>query len=123
MVSPLYLTCSLSFNDICYEGKMGGLTALCKMLKSNSTLLELECAHTLALFGIRQRPMTVLPFTLLLARSLNNNQLCGLDHDGDGNYTAEGITKITKMLSVNTTLKSIRYAAFRKRQRPLTVLA
>jgi len=42
MVSPLYLTCSLSFNDICYEGKMGGLTALCKMLKRNSTLLELE---------------------------------------------------------------------------------
>jgi len=69
MVSPLYLTCSLSFNDICYEGKMGGLTALCKMLKSNSTLLELD---------------------------LNNNQLCGLDHDGDGNYTAEGITKITR---------------------------
>ena len=43
-------------------------------------------------------------------RSLDENQLCGLDEDGDGDYTAEGIIAITEMLKVNTTLQSIRCA-------------
>ena len=43
--------------------------------------------------------------------SLDNNMLCGLDRDGDGTYTAQGITKITEMLKTNTTLTSIRCAA------------
>ena len=43
--------------------------------------------------------------------SLDRNALCGLDQDGYGTYTAEGITKITEMLKTNTTLTSIRCAA------------
>jgi len=29
---------------------------------------------------------------------LGGNQLCGLDEDGDGTYTAEGITKLCEGL-------------------------
>ena len=46
-----------------------------------------------------------------LARSLGNNQLCGLDMFGEGNYTAEGIIAITDMLKKNTTLQSMRCAS------------
>ena len=44
----------------------------------------------------------------MIARSLGNNLLCGLDEDGEGTYTAEGIVAIVEMLKVNTTLQSIR---------------
>ena len=43
-----------------------------------------------------------------LLGSLDRNHFCGLDIYGEGTYTAEGITKIADMLSVNTTLQSIR---------------
>ena len=43
-----------------------------------------------------------------LARSLGSNQLCGLNVRGEGTFTAEGIAKIAEMLTVNTTLQSIR---------------
>ena len=36
--------------------------------------------------------------TLTLARSLRNNQLCGLDYDGRGTYTTEGVTKLCEGL-------------------------
>ena len=42
--------------------------------------------------------------------SLDNNEICGLNMLG-GTYTAEGITAITEMLKVNTTLQSIRCAS------------
>ena len=55
---------------------------------------------------------------LSLARSLYNNQLCGLYYKGEGTqrcprelcgtYTTEGIVAISEMLKVNTTLQSIR---------------
>ncbi len=56
----------------------------------------------------RQQPLTVLAFPFL--RSLDRNQLCGLDDDGEGTYTAEGIIAIAEMLKVNSTLQSIRCA-------------
>ena len=43
-----------------------------------------------------------------LSRSLNDNQLCGLDYVNRSTYTAEGIIAITEMLKVNSTLQSIR---------------
>ena len=42
---------------------------------------------------------------------LNNNQLCGLDLDGDGTYTAEGIIKLSDALKVNKSLTLLRCAA------------
>ena len=39
---------------------------------------------------------------------LDDNQLCGVDHYGDGTYTAEGIIAISEMLKVNRTLQSVR---------------
>ena len=45
------------------------------------------------------------------ARSLDANALCGIDEDGEGTYSAEGIVAISEMLKVNTTLQSIRCVA------------
>ena len=47
---------------------------------------------------------------LSLARSLSENALCGLNYQGEGTYTTEGIVAISEMLKVNTTLQSIRCA-------------
>ena len=44
-------------------------------------------------------------------RSLDFNQLCGVNEHGVGTYTVEGIEKITEMLKTNTTLTSIRCAS------------
>ena len=35
------------------------------------------------------------------------NELCGLDYDGEGTYTAEGITKLCE----GSTITSLKYAA------------
>ena len=45
-----------------------------------------------------------------LLGSLANNTLCGVNWDGSGTYTAEGIIAITEVLKMNTTLQSIRCA-------------
>ena len=47
---------------------------------------------------------------MVLVRSMDGNELCGLDRNGWGTYTAEGIIAITEMLKVNSTLQSIRCA-------------
>ena len=38
----------LDNNFICYLGDMSGLTAICEMLKTNSSLRELRCASTIS---------------------------------------------------------------------------
>ena len=48
---------------------------------------------------------------LSLGRSLDSNELCGINRFGWGTYTAEGITKIAEMLQVNGTLQSIKCVA------------
>ena len=35
---------------------------------------------------------------------LSGNELCGLDEDGDGDYTAEGIIALAEALKVNGSL-------------------
>ena len=42
--------------------------------------------------------------------SLTSNQLCGLDDDGNGTYTAEGITKLCEGLK-GSAVTSLRCAA------------
>jgi len=44
---------------------------------------------------------------MVLQLYLSINELCGLDRDGDGTYTAEGITAIADALRVNGTLTSL----------------
>ena len=44
---------------------------------------------------------------MVLQLDLSGNELCGLDNDGDGTYTAEGITEIADALRVNGGLTSI----------------
>ena len=54
------------------------------------------------------------------------NQLCGLDYDGNGTYTAEGITKLCEALK-GSAVTSLKCAATPERlllcQRPLTCLS
>ena len=38
---------------------------------------------------------------------LSGNELCGLDEDGDGDYTAEGIIALAEALKVNGSLTKI----------------
>ena len=47
------------------------------------------------------------PLTLLALGSLACNQLCGLDSEGEGTYTTEGITKLCEAFkgSAVTSLK------------------
>jgi len=50
---------SLAENRICYNGEMSGLTALCKMLKTNGSLRELKCVASCARFLTkREQPLT-----------------------------------------------------------------
>ena len=51
-------------------------------------------------------------------RSLDNNQLCGLDEFGRGTYTAEGIIKLSDALKINKTLTSLRCAILLTCQQP-----
>jgi hypothetical protein len=44
---------------------------------------------------------------MVLQLYLSVNELCGLDRDGDGTYTAEGITAIADALRVNGGLTKI----------------
>jgi hypothetical protein len=45
---------------------------------------------------------------MVLQLDLSGNELCGLDNDGDGTYTAEGITAIADALRVNGGLTKIK---------------
>ena len=44
---------------------------------------------------------------MVLQLDLSGNELCGLDNDGDGTYTAEGITAIADALRVNGALTAL----------------
>ena len=48
---------------------------------------------------------------LLVACSLANNQLCGVDYLGRGTYTADGINALCEALKGNSTLTSLKYAS------------
>jgi hypothetical protein len=47
----------------------------------------------------------------LTSLDLSGNQLCGLDLNGRGTYTAEGITAIAEALRVNGGLTKMRYVS------------
>jgi hypothetical protein len=46
-------------------------------------------------------------FPIVFQLNISNNRLCGLDEDGRGTYTAEGITAIADALCVNGALTSL----------------
>ena len=39
-----------------------------------------------------------------------DNELCGLDEDGDGDYNAEGIAKLADALKSNSSLRELKCA-------------
>ena len=63
-------------------------------IKENGVLKELKCAPA-RVFAFLSAPIdTATPHL----GSLDNNHLCGLDDDGEGEYTTEGITKLCEGL-------------------------
>ena len=91
---------------------MAGVNALCEMLKVNTTLQSIKCAsQTQFLASLNSSLLGPVNATLSVLLSLSNNQLCGVNRDGYGTYTAEGITQVAEALKVNKTLQSIEYAA------------
>ena len=101
-------------------------TVIASLIGSNTATKSLKYVAARSTRFLRcQQPLTVLSFLSFLLRSLASNQLCGLDMHGLSTYRAEGITAITEMLKVNTTLQSIRCASLAHFlahcQQPLTV--
>ena len=89
---------SLGDNQLCgtginWEGKgtytADGITKLCEALKGN-VVTTLECAHAPRVLAFLSMPIDTPP----ILGSLAGNELCGLDSDGRGTYTAEGIIKL-----------------------------
>ena len=114
----LPLARSLRGNGIRAEGA----TALAGIL-NETKITDLKCAAAPAVFAFMSAPIdTATPHLCSLAY----NQLCGLDDNGRGNYTAEGITKLCEGLK-GSAVTSLECAAAPECslpcQRPLTRLS
>ena len=92
--------CGYYDDDDEFVANTEGLIALCEGLKG-SAVTSLECAATPQVFAFLSAPIDTPPFL----GSLANNLFCGLE--GDGTYTAEGITTLCEALkgSAVTSLK------------------
>ena len=104
--------------ELDFKGKAIGVVGarfLSLLLPSAMALTKLGCAaapvqltqHTYSLF--RQRPLTFLNFSCASPRSLNANQLCGVNYMGEGTYTVEGINKLCESLKTSS-ITSLRCA-------------
>jgi len=115
----------LAGNRLCgleYNGRgtytSWGITKLCEALKGSAvTSLKCDAAPVSASLSV---PIdTATPHLCSLA----NNQLCGLDRQGNGTYTSEGITKLCEALK-GSSVTSLKCAAAPECslscQRPLT---
>ncbi len=105
---------SLAQNKLEVEGTM----VICEALEQNTTLKELDISggyeyggniggsvgakHVAKMLGVNGA---------LTSIDLYNNKLCGLDWEGKGIYTAEGITAIANALRVNGGLTKMRYVS------------
>ena len=116
----------MSLNQLCGVDLRGygtytaeGITKLCEGLKG-SAVTSLECAAASCSL-LCQCPLTPPPSL----GSLAFNQLCGVDSNGSGTYTAEGITKLCEGLK-GSAVTSLKCAAAPQSsfscQRPFTLL-
>ena len=74
---------------------MSGVFALAAALPEAKSLRSLRCARAPPNISKCQPPMNTLPS---LARSLASNAICGVNKNGWGTYTAEGITALCQGL-------------------------
>ena len=79
---------------------------LAEYISVSTAVRSLKCAATPERLLLCQRPLTTHPSL----GSLAGNQLCGLDYEGNGTYTAKGITKLCDGLKVSA-VTSLRCAA------------
>ena len=94
---PLVSLRENSITELNLEGKgvsVPGAIVLSKLLPSAAALTSLKCACRPKAFAFVSAPIDTPPFL----GSLGYNQLCGLDRNGRGTYTAEGITKLCEAL-------------------------
>jgi len=86
-----------------------GIIAISDMLRVNRTLRSVSLyVNYLGPEGARHIAAALGSNSSLEHLGLENNELCGLDGNGVGTYTAEGIVAISDMLRVNRTLRSVR---------------
>ena len=91
-----------------------GMAALAKVL-SDTQIQTLECVATE--ISRRESDTACYPTACLFRRdrvalrSLDNNQLCGLDRNGQGTFTLEGITPLCEAFTKMPSLTSVRCAA------------
>ena len=98
-----------------------GATALAAIL-NKTKITDLKCAAAPAVFAFMSAPIDTPPSL----GSLAENKLCGLDWQGQGTYTADGITKLCEGLK-GSAVTSLECAAAQECslscQRPLTPLS
>ncbi len=96
----------LSFNDLNDDG----VSAVCEAIQSNkeTKLASLNFRNNgIGLVGSKSVAAMVAVTGGLTSLDLSGNQLCGLDFNGRGTYTAEGITAIADALRINGGLTSL----------------
>ena len=96
----------LSFNYL----KDKGVSAVCEAIQSNkeTKLSSLNMGNNnIGPVGAKSVAAMVVVTGSLMSLNLGHNQLCGLDEDGRGTYTADGITAIADALRVNGSLTSL----------------
>jgi len=113
---PQLASLNLAGNNICYDWKMEGLDAIIAVLPKLPNLSSLnvdehplpidelkgiKVVESIDLSGKKLGVMSAIIISACIAgnahlRELNldNNQLCGIDDGGDGDYTTEGITTL-----------------------------
>jgi hypothetical protein len=90
-----------------------GVGAICEAIQSNkeTKLASLNFGiNGISPVGANAVAAMVAVMGGLTSLDLSGNQLCGLDHNGRGTYTAEGITAIADALRVNGGLTKISLA-------------
>jgi len=92
---PQLVSLNLAGNNLTDRGlDMSGVIALAAALKDSQVVnLNLNGNHLKAQ-GAEELAKALPCCKALASLSLNNNQLCGLDEDGKGIYTIEGITAL-----------------------------
>jgi Ran GTPase-activating protein (RanGAP) involved in mRNA processing and transport len=88
-----------------------GAAAFAAMLRVNSGLRELNLSSN----GIRCDGLQYLASALFVNDTLRflcvkNNEICGIDDAGDGEYDASGLISLVRVLHENTTLKTLKIA-------------
>lgn len=88
-----------------------GAAAFAAMLRVNSGLRELNVSsNCIRCDGLQYLASALFVNDSLRFLCLNNNEICGIDEAGDGEYDPSGLTSLVRVLRENTTLRTLKLA-------------